>query len=318
MAKRLKKIDSRVEIGHVHVDVDNLDRALVFYEGVLGFEITLRIGHSRALLTAGAAHHHIELRAGDAGPKPSSSAASESSRFALRYPNRPALADALRRLSAAGVSLERSEDAGISVALYIRDPDGNAVELYYERPREEWPRAADGTIATVTEPVDLESLRAVVEGKERAVPVPTEGAEGAALMDATRTRLGDMRTRLLNLHKVLLEDAKATYEMDRGRVGSNASLLQLVISDPWFAWLHPLSELVVRIDETLQADVAAREADGVVLLDQVTRLLSPELGPDEFARRYYEALQRQPAVIVAHAEVRRILKQASGQSPPNQ
>jgi hypothetical protein len=108
---------------------------------------------------------------------------------------------------------------------------------------------------------------------------------------------------------VLIDDAKVAYEMDRGRVGSNASLLQLVFNDPWVAWLLPLSELVVRIDETLRADVAATEADGTVLLEQVTRLLSPELGPDEFARRYYEALQRQPAVIMAHAEVRRILKQ---------
>jgi hypothetical protein len=119
-----------------------------------------------------------------------------------------------------------------------------------------------------------------------------------------------MRVRLLNLHKVLLEDAKAAYEMDRGRIGSNAGLLQLVINDPWFAWLHPLSELVVRIDEALQTDAPAAEADGTVLLEQVARLLSPEQGPVEFARRYYEALQRQPAVIVAHAEVRRILKQS--------
>jgi hypothetical protein len=158
-------------------------------------------------------------------------------------------------------------------------------------------------------PVDLDALRAVVEGQERGEPDRAQPAEGAVLSDATRTRLADMRMRLLNLHKVLIDDAKVAYEMDRGRVGSNASLLQLVINDPWFAWLHPLSELVVRIDETLRADVAATEADGTVLLEQVTRLLSPELGPDEFARRYYEALQRQPAVIMAHAEVRRILKQ---------
>ena len=119
-----------------------------------------------------------------------------------------------------------------------------------------------------------------------------------------------MRARLLNLHKVLLDDTTAAYEMDRGRIGSNANLLQLVINDPWFAWLHPLSELVVRIDETLQADAPATEADGEVLLEQVGRLLSPVQGVEVFAQRYYEALQRQPAVIVAHAEVRRILKQA--------
>jgi hypothetical protein len=116
--------------------------------------------------------------------------------------------------------------------------------------------------------------------------------------------------RLLNLHKVLLDDAKSAYEMDRGRVGSSASLLQLVISDPWFAWLHPLSELVVRIDETLQPDAPATESDGTLLLEQVERLLSPAEAAEDFAQRYYEALQRQPAVIVAHAEVRRILKQA--------
>jgi hypothetical protein len=119
-----------------------------------------------------------------------------------------------------------------------------------------------------------------------------------------------MRTRLLTLHKVLLDDAKAAYELDRGRVPSNATLLQLVINDPWFAWLHPLSELVVRIDEVLHADAPATEADGSILLDEVGRLLSPAEGGEVFARRYYEALQRQPAVIVAHAEVRRILKQA--------
>jgi hypothetical protein len=97
--------------------------------------------------------------------------------------------------------------------------------------------------------------------------------------------------------------------MDRGRIGSTANLLQLVINDPWFAWLHPLSELVVRIDETIQLDAPATEADGLVLLEQVERLLSPAEANEDFAQRYYEALQRQPAVIVAHAEVRRILKQ---------
>ena len=123
-----------------------------------------------------------------------------------------------------------------------------------------------------------------------------------------------MRLRLLNLHKVLLEDAKAAYEMDRGRIPSNAKLLQLVINDPWFAWLHALSELVVRIDVTLQPEAAATEADGIMLLDQVERLLSPPQSIEPFARRYFEALQRQPAVVLAHGDVRRALKGPSNAS----
>ena len=135
--------------------------------------------------------------------------------------------------------------------------------------------------------------------------------ETPRVSDLTLARLRDMRVHLLNLHKVLLDDAKAAYEMDRGVVGSTTNLLQLVIHDPWFAWLHPLSELVVRLDETLRPDAPATEADGLVLLEEVERLLlSPAAGGERFAQRYYEALQRQPAVIVAHAEVRRILKQA--------
>lgn len=306
MAKQVRKIDSRVEVGRVQLAVGNLDRSLSFYEGVLGFEVARRAG-PRALLTAGGGHLHIELRGRDGEAAPDAGSAA-SSGFALRYPNRPALAEALRRVTDASVPLDGTEDTGVTVDLAVRDPDGHTLVLYYQRPREEWQEpAVDDAAAAV--PVDLEALRAVVEGQERGEPDPATQAEGAVLSEATRTRLNDMRMRLLNLHKVLIDDAKAAYEMDRGRVGSNASLLQLVINDPWFAWLHPLSELVVRIDETLRADVAATEADGAVLLEQVTRLLSPELGPDEFAQRYYEALQRQPAVIVAHAEVRRILKQ---------
>ncbi len=305
MAKQVRKIDSRVEVGRVQLAVGDLDRSLVFYQGVLGFEVARRAG-PRALLTAGGGHLHLELRGRDGEAAPAGGFALPS-RFALRYPNRPALAEALRRVTDASVPLDGTEDTGVTVELAVRDPDGHTLVLYYQRPREEWQEPAAGDAAGV--PVDLEALRAVVEGQERGEPDPAKQAEEAVLSDATRTRLADMRMRLLNLHKVLIDDAKAAYEMDRGRVGSNASLLQLVINDPWFAWLHPLSELVVRIDETLRADVAATEADGAVLLEQVTRLLSPELGPDEFAQRYYEALQRQPAVIVAHAEVRRILKQ---------
>ena len=123
-----------------------------------------------------------------------------------------------------------------------------------------------------------------------------------------RTRLSELRARLLSLHKVLLDDARAAYEMDRGRIASTANLLQLVINDPWFAWLHPLSELVVRIDETIEPESPATEADGAALVDQVERLLAPSESGETFARRYFEALQRQPSVVLAHADVRRALK----------
>jgi catechol 2,3-dioxygenase len=311
MANRRPRIDPQVEIGHVHLKVADLDRAIAFYEGILGFEITQRIGQSAAFLSAGGYHHHIGLNtwesSGGAPPPPGSTGLYH---FAIRYPTRAALADALRRVAAARVALDGASDHGVSEALYLRDPDGNGVELYCDRPREEWPRASDGSLQLVTHPLDLESLRAAAV--EASAVDETSGATEAStpLTEATRTRLREMRVRLLNLHKVLLEDAKVAYEMDRGSVGSSAALLQLVINDPWFAWLHPLSELVVRIDETLQADAPAFEADGLALLEQVTQLISPERAPNEFARRYFEALQRQPAVIVAHAEVRRILKQA--------
>lgn len=306
MAKPFRRIDPRVEVGHIHVTVADLDRALEFYRGVLGFEITHRMGGTGVFLSAGGYHHHVWLTTSESplavlGPD-------GPSRFALRYPTRAALGDALRRLSEAGISLEGAVDCGVTESLTLRDPDGNLLELYHDRSPEHWPRAADGSVLAVARPLDVGSLQSLAAEEE-----PPAGAEepvpAAPLSDPVRARLRDLRARLLTLHKVLLDDAKAAYEMDRGRVRSNANLLQLVINDPWFAWLHPLSELVVRIDETLQPEAPATEGDGAVLLDQVARLLSPEQAPDEFARRYYEALQRQPAVVVAHAEVRRILKQ---------
>ena len=149
--------------------------------------------------------------------------------------------------------------------------------------------------------------------RERGAGVEAEHTQGRQRQaDGSRReeRLREVRSRLLDLHKVLLDDTKAAYELDRGRIPSNATLLQLVINDPWFAWLHPLSELVVRIDVALQPDGAATEADGTMLLEQVEQLLSPAHGVEPFARRYYEALQRQPAVITAHGDVRRVLKRA--------
>jgi len=129
-----------------------------------------------------------------------------------------------------------------------------------------------------------------------------------ALSEPRRTQLSELRTRLLHLHKVLLDDTRAAYEMDRGSVGTSANLLQLVINDPWFAWLHSVSGLVVSIDETLAPDSPATDADGAALIEQVEKLLTASETGEGFQRRYFEALQRQPAVVLAHAEVRRTLK----------
>lgn len=303
-----RRIDSRVDIGHVHLKVADLDRAIAFYSGVLGFDVTQRMGRSAAFLSAGGYHHHIGLNtweSRDGGPP--AAGTTGLYHLAIRYPDRATLADALKRLTDAGIRLDGASDHGVSEAIYLHDPDGNGIELYRDRPRAEWPRAADGSMEMVTAPLDLDALLA------DAVP-PEPAAAGispdvpASMTDATRRLLRDVRGRLLNLHKALLDDTKASYEMDRGRVRSSGSLLQLVINDPWFAWLHPLSELVVRIDETIEPESPATESDAGPLLEQVERLLTPGENGEAFARRYFEALQRQPAVVLAHADVRRAIR----------
>jgi catechol 2,3-dioxygenase len=302
-----RPIEPRIEIGRVHLNVADLDRALAFYREALGFAVALRIDSSPVFLTAGGPHHHIVLHAQTEGRE----ALAEVSGFSVRYPHRGALSAVLRRLTEAGVPLEDAQDLGTVEALWVRDPDGHRVELYYERSPAEYPRHASGTPLTAAGPLDLESLRTTAPRPEVTAAGRTpEPAAAMPLSEVTRSRLRDMRVRLLQLHKVLLDDARAAYELDRGHVSSNASLLQLLINDPWFAWLHPLSELVVRIDEVLQPDVPATEADSGVLLDEVARLIAPGGENGRFTERYYEALQRQPAVIMAHAEVRRILKDA--------
>jgi catechol 2,3-dioxygenase len=318
-----KRIDARIEIGHVHLKVADLDRAVAFYCGVLGFEVTQRMGGSAAFLSAGGYHHHIGLNTWEsrdgAAPAPGTTGLYH---VAIRYPDRASLGDALLRLTEAGIPLDGASDHGVSEALYLYDPDGNGIELYWDRPRAEWPRAADGSLQMVTAPLDLPALIAEAEQADAlaaADAVPRSSAsesdrgggrasELAPMTEETRRALRDMRGRLLNLHKALLDDTKAAYEMDRGRIRSSGSLLQLVISDPWFAWLHPLSELVVRIDESIEPESPATESDAVALLDQVERLLTPGENGDPFARRYFEALQRQPTVVLAHAEVRRVIK----------
>jgi catechol 2,3-dioxygenase len=155
-------IDPGVDIGHVHLKVADLDRALDFYCGVLGFELQQRLGDQAAFVSAGGYHHHIGLNTwhsrGGSPPPPGSTGLFHA---AIRYPTRRALADALRRLSEAGIGLEGASDHGVSEALYLSDPDRNGLELYWDRPREEWPRPSGGEgVAMVTEPLDLRDLLA--------------------------------------------------------------------------------------------------------------------------------------------------------------
>ena len=299
-----KPIDPRTEIGHVHLKVSDLERAVAFYSDVLGFEVTQRMGRSAAFLSAGGYHHHIGLNTWDSEQGgPPAPGTTGLYHFATRYPDRASLADALRRLREARVQLEGASDHGVSEALYLRDPDGNGIELYWDRPRTMWPREADGTMKMGTERLDLDVLLAVAPR-----PPADPGSPYALMTEQNRARLRDLRGKLLQLHKVLLDDTRVAYEMDRRRVPSNAALLQLVIGYPWFAWLHSLSELVVRIDQTVDADSPATDADAATLIDQVEKLLTASETGEGFQRRYYDALQRQPAVVLAHADVRRVIK----------
>ena len=154
-----KPIDPRVGIGHVHLKVADLERALNFYVGVLGFELRQRLGSQAAFVAAGGYHHHIGLNtwesAGGPPPPPNSTGLYH---LAIVYPTRAALADALRRLIAAGIELDGASDHGVSEALYLRDPDNNGVELYWDRPPEKWPRTPDGELAMGTRALDLGAL----------------------------------------------------------------------------------------------------------------------------------------------------------------
>ncbi len=154
-----KTIDPNVRIGHVHLKVANLQRALDFYCGVLGFELTQRYGEEAAFVSAGGYHHHIGLNtweSRDGSPPPKD--ATGLYHFAILYPTRAALADALRRLMQANISLEGASDHGVSEALYLSDPDGNGIELYWDRPKELWPRDENGQIEMSTRRLELSSL----------------------------------------------------------------------------------------------------------------------------------------------------------------
>jgi catechol 2,3-dioxygenase len=155
-----RPIHPDVRIGHVHLKVADLERALAFYCGVLGFQLTQRYGTQAAFVSAGGYHHHIGLNTWESrGGSPPPGGTTGLYHVAILYPSRALLAEALLRLTNAGVQLDGAADHGVSEALYLRDPDGNGVELYWDRPADEWPRDADGNIAMVTRPLDVEALR---------------------------------------------------------------------------------------------------------------------------------------------------------------
>jgi catechol 2,3-dioxygenase len=158
-ADRETAINPGVRIGHIHLRVADLDRSLAFYHGVLGFQITQRMGSSAAFLSAGGYHHHIGLNTWESkGGRPPGHGTTGLFHVAILYPSRAALADAFRRLRKAGIPLEGAADHGVSEALYLHDPDGNGVELYRDRPEASWPRDANGGISMFTKALDLDAL----------------------------------------------------------------------------------------------------------------------------------------------------------------
>ncbi|WP_375174858.1 VOC family protein [Pseudooceanicola sp.] len=154
-------VHPQARIGHVHLKVADLDRAIGFYSGVLGFELMQRYGAQAAFLSAGGYHHHIGLNTWESRngtpPPPGHTGLYHT---AFLYPDRASLGDALRRVVEAGIPLDGAADHGVSEAVYLRDPDGNGVELYRDRAEEDWPRDAEGNLAMVNAPLDLEALLA--------------------------------------------------------------------------------------------------------------------------------------------------------------
>ena len=154
-------IDPRVDIGHVHLKVSDLKRALDFYCGVLGFEVMARYGEEAAFISAGGYHHHLGLNTweskGGSSPVPGTTGLFHT---AIRYPDRRTLADAVRRVMDAGIPLTGASDHGVSEAIYLNDPDSNGVELYRDRPQDEWPQNEDGSFTMFTRPLDVPALLA--------------------------------------------------------------------------------------------------------------------------------------------------------------
>jgi catechol 2,3-dioxygenase len=155
-------IDPRVDIGHVHLKVADIDRSLAFYRDILGFDVMQRMGDQAAFISAGGYHHHLGLNTWESRdgsqPPPGTTGLYH---IAIRYPDRAQLGNALRRLADARWPIDGATDHGVSEAIYLRDPDGNGIEIYRDRPQEEWPRAGDGDgVAMFNAPLDLDALLA--------------------------------------------------------------------------------------------------------------------------------------------------------------
>lgn len=158
-------LPASADIGHVHLKVSDLERSIAFYRDVLGFEVTTRYGHQAAFLSAGGYHHHLGLNTWESqGAGPAPRRAPGLYHFAIRYPDRRALAIALKRLIAAGVPLQGASDHGVSHSIYLADPDGNGIELTIDIPREQWRYESDGSLHMVTDPLDLQALLAEADG----------------------------------------------------------------------------------------------------------------------------------------------------------
>ncbi len=152
-------VDANVRIGHVHLKVADLDRALKFYSGILGLQITQRLGEGAVFLSAGGYHHHIALNTWESlGGSPPPRGTTGLYHTAIVYPTRAALAEAFRRVLVAEIPLEGAADHGVSESIYLRDAEGNGVELYWDRPKEQWPRTPDGQLAMFTHRLDLRDL----------------------------------------------------------------------------------------------------------------------------------------------------------------
>ena len=168
----MASIHPHVRIGHVHLKVADLDRALRFYCDVLGFELTQRYGTAAAFVSAGGYHHHIGLNTWESlGGSPPPPGTTGLYHTAILYPERAELSDALRRVLDAGIPLDGAADHGVSEAVYLRDPDENGVELYWDRPAEQWPRTADGRLAMFMRRLDIEGLLRAGDPRARSQPV---------------------------------------------------------------------------------------------------------------------------------------------------
>jgi catechol 2,3-dioxygenase len=180
-------IDPRTRIGHVHLKVADLERSLAFYCGVLGFEIQERWGAQAAFISAGGYHHHIGLNTWESlGGRPPGPGTTGLYHIAILYPTRIALADAVARLTRVAVPLEGASDHGVSEAIYLRDPDGTGVELYRDRPPEEWPRDSQGRLAMTNQPFDLDALLREIAGEGNPLKVPVQDVQTSSAVQLSK------------------------------------------------------------------------------------------------------------------------------------